>query len=418
LTGAVIDQSGQKFSDMRSNSSLSTLLTYQNESHNGGIIGGAGALALGVDDAFVIGSFSSAATCVQLSPGDAVYVDGYRGTSVIPTYKRLGQEYGYVGFDSLVDTQLGVYSIFVNRNTLTGKFFIDKIYGTAVPTSKALIGTVYWNGSVLSSQPFVDQRTFGLTGTNNIKNGSITSEKLAGNIDPAKLSLPSTNIFVGSAANAAAAVAMSGDAMIDTNGVLTIADEAITVDKLGVRSVVPTKLDDTKTFTVNGLVSKTGIQIQTGTISIPPQGAAQGWYLICGNATTGEAMWQAPPQPSGQTPAPIRWVAQGEMMTAQKVVQALIEGPMTITSVHLNLGTAPVDNTVQIDITNTGQSIFSGPLPSYTTGIQGNKLIDSNFNTNAVLSAGQILSLNINVTGTGVNTGADLLVTIGFATIT
>ena len=415
LTGRVIDQSGQKFSDVRSNSSMESLIAYQNDSHQGGIISSSGnALAPSRDNAFVINPYSSAARCVQLSAGEAIYVDGYRGTSITPTYSSLGVEYGYVGFNLVDCPDFGVYSIFIDRNPATKKFFVNKVYGTVVPSGKVLVGTVSWNGDEIGAD-VADLRKFGLTGTSNIKNASVTNEKIAGGIVPEKILLAYGKMILGNDTNTGEERSISGDLTVDASGVATIANGVVTVDKLAVGSVVPTKIDDTKTYTVNALVSKTGITINTGTIRIP-QGASANKYLVCSEDGTG--VWQTLPNIPGQTPAPIRWAATGEMATANGVVQSLIEGSMTITEVRFNLATPPTDNTVQLDITKNGQTIFSGLVPSYTTGQSGPRVVNSGFNANAVLAAGDILGLNITVTSDGgVITGTNLLATISFATI-
>ena len=91
------------------------------------------------------------------------------------------------------------------------------------------------------------------------------------------ISLPAGQIFVGNGSNLAAAVTMSGDATISQAGVLTVANNAITLGKLASNSVDSSKI-------VNGSITGTDIGTDTVITSnlAPIAGLVSGSYT---NAT-------------------------------------------------------------------------------------------------------------------------------------
>ena len=425
LTGAIVDQSEQIFCDVRSNSSLDTLIEYQQDSHMSGVVGSSNTLQLSVDDSFV-GAFTAVARCRQIDSGSAVYVNGYRGSSVYPIYVAGGVSYGYVGF-STTDAS-GVWAISISRDSGTSRFVVSKTIvpngqtaASVVPSTDALMGTVVWNATLgnFSDGPVTDMRSFGLTGTADIKDLAVTDSKLAGGITAEKMAMPSGTMLVGNANNVGTATAISGDITINNIGTAAIGPLKVLSSMIGYNQVLPANLDSTQDYTVNGLTVQNGANI-SGSMTYVDGNQTSGKVLTCSN-NQGAAVWQALPPAPGVPPAPIRWIAQGDMMTATDVVSTLMDIPATINTIHLSLGTAPTGGTITVDIYkytwsgtaySAGVSIFSTPSnrPSFASGASG--YISTNLIGIGSVAAGDKLALQIVSSAPVATPGADLLVTI------
>lgn len=147
----------------------------------------------------------------------------------------------------------------------------------------------------------VDVELFNVTFSNG--NWSLTANS-------SELSLPNDNIFVGNASDVAVPVVMSGDATLSNTGVLTVANDAITLAKLapGVKPAYIVALAGTfdfaggaASFTINSTGSLASdlafVQIQASTNAVSVQKVLPGLNTINvtvsadpGAATV--AMWQ------------------------------------------------------------------------------------------------------------------------------
>nr|WP_321412602.1 hypothetical protein [uncultured Allomuricauda sp.] len=150
-----------------------------------------------------------------------------------------------------------------------GAVTTDKLDANAVTTDKIA------NGAVTTDKLDANAVT-----TDKIANGAVTATKLqgittdgdAGQVlsstglgglawtDGLTDDLASANLLVGNVSNKAAAVTLSGDASIDNTGALTIANDAVTTDKLDANAVTTDKLDANAVTTdkiANGAVTAT-----------------------------------------------------------------------------------------------------------------------------------------------------------------
>jgi len=140
-------------------------------------------------------------------------------------------------------------------------------------------------------------------GADELAANAVVDASVAGNaaIAFSKLAaLPSTNILVGSAGNAATAVAMSGDATLANNGVLTIANDAVDGNKLANDITIANDLVVTRNLTVNGTtttISTTQIEVEDkdlvlGKVASPTDVTAdQGGLILTSSAGDKTFKW-------------------------------------------------------------------------------------------------------------------------------
>jgi hypothetical protein len=121
--------------------------------------------------------------------------------------------------------------------------------------------------------------------------GQITSASnvAISGVSPAGAALTSTNIWVGNASNQAAAVAMNGDATMNSSGALTIANGAITSAEIQDGSVTSTDIADgtiaAGDMGANSVVGGTSGTIQDGTITAADLATTGVGAATYGNAT-------------------------------------------------------------------------------------------------------------------------------------
>lgn len=446
LSGSIVDQSAQVFSDIRSSSALDLTVQYQADSNSSGIVGSAGALQLGVDNGFVgtgfVGqdqvSYSTAAIVVQLQNADAVYVGAYRGSKVTPEYTTTGSATpipigtlcGYVGFVSagVHQDDDGLYSIYIDRDPVTRRFVVRKALGTVIPAEAVLVGTVLWTAAAgFSTAPadIVDKRIFGLISTADIQNGAVTDSKLSGGVNPSKLLLSNNNIIVGNPTGVGTAVPVSGAISIDNTGSTAISANTITNTMIKDNEVWPHNVQQTGDFTMNQLTTANGL-ITNGPLIVHHGNVQAGRVLKC-QGPSGLAAWEELANPVGAPPAPIRWTAQGDLAVFPDIVSTLIDVQSTISGVYLSLGTAPQGGTVGVDIYkytwNSSTSTYSAPVPifssgsspSYAPNVKGLITVNPVNIEVTSLAVGDKLALQITSVGASPNFGKDLLVTVKFA---
>ena len=149
----------------------------------------------------------------------------------------------------------------------------------------------------------------------------------------------------------------------------------------------------------------TGATAATGALNnlLPAQAGQAGKYIQTDGS--GVVSWQAP------SPAtPIRWIAQGESMVVNKVVQTMVDKSCTVSEILMRSDVPPVGANLQIDIRRNGASIFT-VMPAIGAGAT-TKTVAEVFNGTNTLAKGDVLTLDIKTVGSTTAGGDDLLITV------
>jgi len=154
------------------------------------------------------------------------------------------------------------------------------IYNT-VNTSDVIKGFYYWGGT---------------------KWRKIVTESIVNNLISEDNTLAEGKVFVGNGSDVGAAVSINGDATIANTGVLTIANNAVTEDKISDGAITKTKLISTTTVADNGKVlgiksDGTGLEWKVSSTG----GVLYTEDFILANSTT--TTYQLTKQASGATTA-------------------------------------------------------------------------------------------------------------------
>ena len=360
----------------------------------------------------------------QLAAQEYVIVYGVTSSEVLP--KIIAENDAYVLFASAVNT--GDYYVYLYMSGTD--CYVEKVLiSDPLPSSYILLGKYSWDSGTLVLALVEDYRnlSFGFTNSTNIQRRSI-----------------------GSFSVALATVGSTGQNTEVGYGIKTdhIVDEAITDAKI-------VGMDASKLIggiTGGQIVSVapdiilpgiTGGQISSVVASTILPGITGG-QLAAATITLDKFATDALP-----APAPIRWIAQGDMMIATKVVETLVDVPAKINEVHFSLDAVPTPTSddFALDVLVNGYSIFvttpsiiggsvhTGSVPGGYEGIylkstgktglaptdqpEFGRLIGQIDVTNNSLAVGDKVRLDIISAGGSGSTGpgSDLTVTLKLAAI-
>ncbi len=176
-----------------------------------------------------------------------------------------------VGVVEVKDATVGVIRFYPHNR------IIEKIGVTVLPSLTSAHLFVGSSSSVATDVAMSGDIALTATGATSISPGVIVNADINASaaIDFSKLAfLASGSILVGSAGNVATSTVMSGDATLNSTGVLTIATSAITNTKLATSAVTNAKVDAAAAIAFSKLASLTSASLLVGSSTNVPTAVA------------------------------------------------------------------------------------------------------------------------------------------------